>query len=96
MLSEVAKQYQAKTGQSAWESWGNDPETDCHLEVYIEGPTVKYVNWLEDRASKSSKVDNSSASTNKQSDQICSDCKQAEYCHLKVSDAVKGCILVFK
>ena len=33
---------------------------------------------------------------NKQSEQICSECKQVNFCHLKVSDSIKGCIIVFK
>jgi len=73
--TEMEKLYRKETGKSSWGNWGSPSCTDAedeqgNLEVYVEGPTVDYIKWLETRASKSSKEAELPASDNNQMDAI--------------------------
>ncbi len=58
-MRELEKLYHKETGKSAWESWGpplltnnEGGETPGHLQIYVEAPTVEYVQWVEKLAMK--------------------------------------------
>ena len=74
MQSEMERVYKQETGKEAWESWGCDSEEKDHLRLYVEGPTVEYMKWLESRASKTEGV-------------ICST-DPCEYCKLYKGDEI--------
>jgi hypothetical protein len=70
MLSKITEVYFKETGECAWGNAGYDDESNFNLRLHVEGPTTKYMMWLEDRASKNFKVTKDPTSSNKERNAI--------------------------